>query len=135
MSTTCFDITKKGFAFYAKTWGVPYPYAKYDQIYVPEYNAGAMENIGMVTIRDQYVFESKVTDAYAERRVVTRAARACTHVVRRLRDHEVVERPVAQRILRRVHVHSRHCRSHGMEGRLGHIQLRREELGHCARTS
>ncbi len=55
----------------AKTWGVPYPYAKYDQIYVPEYNAGAMENIGMVTIRDQYVFESKVTDAYAERRVVT----------------------------------------------------------------
>ena len=31
-----FDITKKGFAFYAKTWGVPYPYAKYDQIYVPE---------------------------------------------------------------------------------------------------
>ena len=66
-----FDITKKGFAFYAKTWGVPYPYAKYDQIYVPEYNAGAMENIGMVTIRDSYVFESKVTDAYAERRVVT----------------------------------------------------------------
>ena len=66
-----FDITKKGFAFYAKTWGVPYPYAKFDQIYVPEYNAGAMENIGMVTIRDQYVFESKVTDALAERRVVT----------------------------------------------------------------
>jgi aminopeptidase N len=66
-----FDITKKGFAFYAKTWGVPYPYAKFDQIYVPEYNAGAMENIGMVTIRDQYVFESKVTDAMAERRVVT----------------------------------------------------------------
>ena len=66
-----FDITKKGFAFYAKTWSVPYPYAKFDQIYVPEYNAGAMENIGMVTIRDQYVFESKVTDAYAERRVVT----------------------------------------------------------------
>lgn len=66
-----FDITKKGFAFYAKTWGVPYPYAKYDQIYVPEYNAGAMENIGMVTIRDSYVFGSKVTDALAERRVVT----------------------------------------------------------------
>lgn len=66
-----FDIVKKGFAFYAKTWGVPYPYAKYDQIYVPEYNAGAMENIGMVTIRDQYIFSSKVSDALAERRVVT----------------------------------------------------------------
>ncbi|MCI2185154.1 aminopeptidase N [Bifidobacterium tibiigranuli] len=66
-----FDITKKGFAFYAKTWGVPYPYAKFDQIYVPEYNAGAMENIGMVTIRDSYLFESKVSDALVERRVVT----------------------------------------------------------------
>ena len=66
-----FDVTKKGFAFYAKTWGIPYPYAKYDQIYVPEYNAGAMENIGLVTIRDQYVFDSKVTDALSERRVVT----------------------------------------------------------------
>lgn len=66
-----FDVTKRGFAFYTKTWSVPYPYAKYDQIYVPEYNAGAMENIGLVTIRDSYVFESKVTDALAERRVVT----------------------------------------------------------------
>ncbi len=65
------DVTKAGFAFYAKTWGVPYPYAKYDQIFVPEYNAGAMENIGLVTLRDQYVFDSKVTDAMTERRVVT----------------------------------------------------------------
>lgn len=66
-----FDITRKGFAFYAKTWNIPYPYAKYDQIYVPEYNAGAMENIGMVTFRDEYIFSSKVPDAKAERRVVT----------------------------------------------------------------
>ncbi|PWG59028.1 aminopeptidase N [Bifidobacterium catulorum] len=66
-----FDITKKGFAFYNDQWGVPYPYAKYDQLFVPEYNAGAMENIGTVTIRDSYVFESKVTDALANRRVET----------------------------------------------------------------
>lgn len=66
-----FDVTKAGFDFYNKTWGVPYPYDKYDQLFVPEYNAGAMENIGTVTIRDSYVFESKVTDALAERRVVT----------------------------------------------------------------
>lgn len=66
-----FDITKKGFAFYNKQWGVPYPYAKYDQIFVPEYNAGAMENIGTVTIVDSYVFQSKVTDALADRRVET----------------------------------------------------------------
>ncbi|NEG96773.1 aminopeptidase N [Bifidobacterium sp. SMB2] len=66
-----FDITKKGFAFYNDQWNVPYPYAKYDQLFVPEYNAGAMENIGTVTIRDSYVFESKVTDALANRRVET----------------------------------------------------------------
>ncbi|BDR53382.1 aminopeptidase N [Bombiscardovia nodaiensis] len=66
-----FDISKKGFAFYAKTWGVPYPYAKYDQIFVPEYNAGAMENIGLVTFRDQYIFESKATGAKINRRVET----------------------------------------------------------------
>ncbi|AKV55005.1 Alanine aminopeptidase [Bifidobacterium actinocoloniiforme DSM 22766] len=66
-----FDVTQKGFAFYAKTWGVPYPYAKYDQIFVPEYNAGAMENIGLVTFRDQYIFESKATGAKINRRVET----------------------------------------------------------------
>ncbi len=66
-----FDTTKKGFAFYNKQWGVPYPYAKYDQIFVPEYNAGAMENIGTVTVVDSYVFQSKVTDALADRRVET----------------------------------------------------------------
>lgn len=66
-----FDITKKGFAFYAKTWGVPYPYVKYDQVFVPEYNAGAMENIGLVTFRDQYIFESKATGAKINRRVET----------------------------------------------------------------
>ncbi|WP_018143488.1 aminopeptidase N [Alloscardovia criceti] len=66
-----FNVTKAGMDFYDKTWGVPYPYAKYDQLFVPEYNAGAMENIGTVTIRDSYVFESKVTDALAERRDVT----------------------------------------------------------------
>ncbi|PLS31711.1 aminopeptidase N [Bifidobacterium margollesii] len=66
-----FDVTRKGFAFYNAQWDVPYPYSKYDQLFVPEYNAGAMENIGTVTIRDSYVFESKVTDALANRRVET----------------------------------------------------------------
>lgn len=66
-----FDVTKKGFAFYAKTWDLPFPWAKYDQIFVPEYNAGAMENIGLVTFRDSYVFESKATGAQINRRVET----------------------------------------------------------------
>ena len=64
-----FKEVQKGFDFYNKTFGVIYPYQKYDQIFVPEYNAGAMENIGNVTVVDSYVFQSKVSDAVADRRV------------------------------------------------------------------
>jgi aminopeptidase N len=66
-----FDKTRQGFAFYEDRFGVPYPFAKYDQLFVPEFNAGAMENAGAVTFTETYVFRSKVTDAIKERRVVT----------------------------------------------------------------
>ncbi len=49
----------------------PYPFEKYDQLFVPEFNAGAMENAGAITFTETYVFRSKVTDAIKERRVVT----------------------------------------------------------------
>ena len=41
----------------------PYPFGKYDQVFVPEYNGGAMENVGCVTLRDEYVFRSRATPA------------------------------------------------------------------------
>ncbi len=66
-----FDITRKGFAYYEERFGYPYPFAKYDQLFVPEFNAGAMENAGAVTFTETYVFRGKVTDAVKERRVVT----------------------------------------------------------------
>ncbi|MDO5701245.1 MAG: aminopeptidase N [Bowdeniella nasicola] len=66
-----FDITRAGFAFYEEAFDRPYPFTKYDQLFVPEYNAGAMENAGCVTFRDQYVFSSKPTEYMVERRVVT----------------------------------------------------------------
>lgn len=66
-----FEKTKQGFAFYEEKFGVPYPFTKYDQLFVPEFNAGAMENAGAVTFTETYVFRSKVTDAIKERRVVT----------------------------------------------------------------
>ncbi|MBB4139013.1 aminopeptidase N [Microbacterium invictum] len=66
-----FDKTREGFAYYEDKFGVPYPFAKYDQLFVPEFNAGAMENAGAVTFTETYVFRSKVTDAVKERRVVT----------------------------------------------------------------
>ena len=66
-----FDKTRQGFAYYEDKFQVPYPFAKYDQLFVPEFNAGAMENAGAVTFTETYVFRSKVTDAVKERRVVT----------------------------------------------------------------
>ncbi|WP_168581824.1 aminopeptidase N [Gephyromycinifex aptenodytis] len=66
-----FDCTKKGFAFFEKEFGLPYPFEKYDQIFTPEYNSGAMENVGAVTFNEMYVFRAKVTEAIIERRALT----------------------------------------------------------------
>ena len=66
-----FDKTREGFSYYEEKFDYPYPFAKYDQLFVPEFNAGAMENAGAVTFTESYVFRSKVTDAVKERRVVT----------------------------------------------------------------
>ncbi|MDO5030704.1 MAG: aminopeptidase N [Corynebacterium sp.] len=65
---TLFKETKEGFDFYAKHFGEPYAFGKYDQVFCPEYNMGAMENAGCVTIRDEYVFRSKPTAYLYERR-------------------------------------------------------------------
>ncbi len=66
-----FEKTRQGFAFFEAQFGVPYPFDKYDQLFVPEFNAGAMENAGCVTFTEAYVFRAQVTDAIRERRVVT----------------------------------------------------------------
>ncbi|MFE7227922.1 aminopeptidase N [Nocardioides sp. NPDC057577] len=52
-------ITKQGFEFFEDAFDFPYPFGKYDQLYVPEYNMGAMENAGAVTLRDEYLPRSK----------------------------------------------------------------------------
>jgi aminopeptidase N len=66
-----FEKTRQGFAYYEEKFQYAYPFEKYDQLFVPEFNAGAMENAGAVTFVETYVFRSKVTDAIKERRVVT----------------------------------------------------------------
>lgn len=65
------DVTRAGFGFYEEAFGMPYPFAKYDQVFVPEFNAGAMENAGAVTFLENYVFRSKVPEATVERRAIT----------------------------------------------------------------
>ena len=67
-----FDITRRGFEFYESAFGMSYPYAKYDQIFVPQYNAGAMENVGAVTLTEErYVFRSRPIQAQVDTRANT----------------------------------------------------------------
>ncbi|WP_427018152.1 aminopeptidase N [Pseudarthrobacter sp. P1] len=66
-----FELTRQGFGFFEAQFGTPYPFSKYDQLFVPEFNAGAMENAGAVTFLESYVFRSKVTEATVERRAIT----------------------------------------------------------------
>jgi aminopeptidase N len=66
-----FRVTKQGFDFYHRVFDYPYPFDKYDQLFVPEFNAGAMENAGAVTFLEDYVFRSKVSRAKYERRAET----------------------------------------------------------------
>ncbi|MFF6775028.1 aminopeptidase N [Streptomyces sp. NPDC012637] len=56
------DVTKACFDRYHEKFDEPYPFDSYDQAFVPEFNAGAMENPGLVTFRDEFVFRSAVTD-------------------------------------------------------------------------
>ncbi|RSS78529.1 aminopeptidase N, partial [Streptomyces sp. WAC05292] len=64
ITTACYDR-------YHEKFTEPYPFDSYDQAFVPEFNAGAMENPGLVTFRDEYVFRSAVTDSERQRRANT----------------------------------------------------------------
>ena len=66
-----FELTKQGFAFFEEQFKTPYAFGKYDQLFVPEFNAGAMENAGCVTFLEDMVFRSRVTDAAYEQRANT----------------------------------------------------------------
>ncbi|MEV7696108.1 aminopeptidase N [Streptomyces sp. SID7834] len=63
-----FLVTKQGLDFFHDHFDYPYPFGKYDQAFVPEYNLGAMENPGLVTFREEYIYRGKVTSASYERR-------------------------------------------------------------------
>jgi aminopeptidase N len=59
-------VTEEGFAFFEEQFGYPYPFGKYDQLFVPEYNMGAMENAGCVTFRDEYLPRSRQDRSFYE---------------------------------------------------------------------
>jgi aminopeptidase N len=66
-----FEVTRQGFDYFHAAFGVRYAFGKYDQLFVPEYKAGAMENAGAVTFLEDYIFRSRVTDARHEYRADT----------------------------------------------------------------
>ena len=66
-----FDLTRQGLDFFTAEFDYPYPFAKYDQLFVPEFNFGAMENPGCITFNENMVFRSRVTDASREGRAST----------------------------------------------------------------
>ena len=57
------ELTAQGMDFFHQNFGYPYPWGKYDSIFVPEYNLGAMENPGLVTFTENYIFRSRATRA------------------------------------------------------------------------
>ncbi|WP_284978356.1 aminopeptidase N [Arthrobacter sp. fls2-241-R2A-200] len=66
-----FRLTKSGLAFFNELFDYPYPWGKYDQAFVPEYNLGAMENPGLVTFTEKYIYASRATDAQYQGRANT----------------------------------------------------------------
>jgi aminopeptidase N len=66
-----FELTRRGLDYFEARFDYPYVFGKYDQLFVPEFSAGAMENVGCVTFTERYVFRSRVTDAMRLRRAET----------------------------------------------------------------
>ncbi|MGV9338330.1 aminopeptidase N [Streptomyces sp. NPDC003688] len=64
------DVTRACFDRYHEKFTEPYPFDSYDQAFVPEFNAGAMENPGLVTFRDEFVYRSAVTDTERQTRAM-----------------------------------------------------------------
>ncbi|MDR7080749.1 aminopeptidase N [Arthrobacter ginsengisoli] len=66
-----FALTRNGLAFFNQLFDFPYPWGKYEQAFVPEYNLGAMENPGLVTFTESYVFTSRAADSQYQARANT----------------------------------------------------------------
>ena len=65
------ELTGQGLDYFESRYGIPYMFGKYDQLFVPEFSAGAMENPGCVTFNERYIFRSRVTQAARQRRAET----------------------------------------------------------------
>ena len=71
------EVTRAGLDFFHERYGVTFPWGSYDQIYVPEYNLGAMENPGCITFNESYISRSTPTFAERQRRANTTLHEMC----------------------------------------------------------
>jgi aminopeptidase N len=66
-----FDITRAGLDFFESYFGFPYPFDAYNQLFVPEFNMGAMENPGCVTFNETYIIRGRASETQLARRAET----------------------------------------------------------------
>ena len=71
------EVTRAGLDFFHERYGVTFPWGSYDQIYVPEYNLGAMENPGCITFNESYISRSTPTFTERQRRANTTLHEMC----------------------------------------------------------
>ena len=125
------EVTKASFDYYHSLFGIRYPFGEYHQVFVPEFNAGAMENPGCVTFRDTMIFRGAAARDEVLSAHQHHHPRDGAHVVRRPRHHAVVGRPVAQRVLRRVHGAPHLRRGHRVHRRVDRLDHGPQGLGVC----
>jgi aminopeptidase N len=119
----------RGFEFFERLFDYPYPFTKYDQLFVPEFNAG---RDGERRLRDDpRGLRLPLSRARRVHRAARRddPARARAHVVRRPGHHAVVGRPVAQRVVRDLRERAVPGRGHQVAAGLDDVRQRREDLG------
>ncbi len=124
-----FEVTKQGFAYFEDRFDMAYPFGKYDQLFVPEYNMGAMENAGCVTFRDEYIYRSRQTRAAYEGR-----ANTILHEMAHMWFGDLVtmkwwDDSVAQRVVRRVGVTPGRRRRHPVRRVVDQLLQRPQDLG------
>jgi aminopeptidase N len=61
-------LTRQGLDYYTGLFQGDFPFAKYDQVFVPEFSAGATESAACVIFTDRLLFSSRVTDTMRELR-------------------------------------------------------------------
>ncbi|KAG8575331.1 hypothetical protein GDO81_009524 [Engystomops pustulosus] len=75
------NVTRSILVFFEKYYGVSYPLPKSDQVAIPDFSAGAMENWGLITYRDTaLLYDTKESSIGNKERVVTIIAHELAHM-------------------------------------------------------